>query len=214
MKWAVAQGYRDDNPAGDAISAALPRNGTRVRHHRALPHAEVASALDTVHGSSARPAVKLAFELVVLTACRSGEVRLSRWSEFDVEQRLWTIPGERTKTGRAHRVPLSTGARSVLRRARECGHGEGFVFSGTRPGRPLSDVALSRLLRQLEIGAVPHGFRSSFRDWCSETGVAREVAEACLAHVVKNRVEAAYARSDLLERRREVMEAWSTYLAG
>jgi len=215
MKWAVAQGFREDNPAGDAISAALPRNGHRVTHQKALPHAEVAAALETVRSSTALPMVKLLFEMVVLTACRSGEVRLSRWAEFDLRVRLWTIPGDRTKTGREHRVPLSCGALSVLKKAKAAARrGTRFVFSGTQGDKPFSDKALSRLVRRLKIEAVPHGFRSSFRDWCSETGVAREVAEACLAHIVKNRVEAAYARSDLLERRREVMQAWSDYIAG
>jgi len=214
MKWAVAQGYREDNPAGDTISAALPRNGHRVTHQKALPHGEVAAALEAVRSSTARPMVKLLFEMVVLTACRSGEVRLSRWSEVDLKERLWTIPGERTKTGREHRVPLSSGALSVLKEAKAAvGRRTTFVFPGTQGDKPFSAKALSRLVRRLEIEAVPHGFRSSFRDWCSETGVSREVAEACLAHIVKNKVEAAYARSDLLERRREVAQAWSDYVA-
>ena len=213
MKWAVAQGFREDNPAGDAISAALPKSAKRVRHQKALPHAEVAAALETIRSSTGRPMVKLLFEMVVLTACRSGEVRLSRWSEFDVKERLWTIPGRRTKTGRPHRVPLSSRALAVLKEAKAAGRGTSFVFPCTRGDKPFSNKVLPRLVRRLEIDAVPHGFRSSFRDWCSETGVAREVAEACLAHVVKNSVEAAYARSDLLERRREVMQAWGRYVS-
>ena len=212
MKWAVAQGYREDNPAGDAISAALPRNGTRVRHQRALPHAEVAAALSRIRSSGASPSTKLCVELLVLSACRSGEVRRARWSEFDLEQAIWTIPGDRTKSGRQHRVPLSSGAMRVVKQAKALGAGSDVVFPGLR-GKPLSEITFPKLFQRLEIGCVPHGMRSSFRDWCSETGVAREVAEASLAHVLKNKVEAAYARSDLLERRREVMEAWSDYLA-
>ena len=213
MKWAVAQGYREDNPAGDAISAALPRNGTRVQHYRALPHAEVAAALSRTRSSGASPSTKLCVELLVLTACRSGEVRRARWSEFDLERAVWAIPDDRTKSGREHRVPLSTGALKVLDQAKALGARNGVVFPGLR-GQPLSEITFPKLFQRLEIGCVPHGMRSSFRDWCSETGVAREVAEASLAHVVKNKVEAAYARSDLLERRREVMEAWSDYIAG
>ena len=213
MKWAVAQGYREDNPAGDAISAALPRNSTRVRHQRALPHRRVGAALDRIRSSGANTTTKLALEMLVLTACRSGEVRRARWPEFDLKSKIWTVPAERTKSGREHRVPLSSGALKVLEQAKALGAGTDLVFPGLR-GRRLGDATLSLLLRRLEIPCVPHGMRSSFRDWCSETGVAREVAEASLAHVVKNKVEAAYARSDLLERRREVMEAWSDYLAG
>ena len=212
MKWAVAQGYREDNPAGDAISAALPRNGTRVQHQRALPHQRVGAALDQVRSSGANATTKLALEMLVLTACRSGEVRRARWAEFDLENAIWTIPEDRTKSGRDHRVPLSSEALKVLDQAKEVGDGNGLVFPGLR-GRRLGDATLSKLFHRLGIGCVPHGMRSSFRDWCSETGVAREVAEASLAHVVKNKVEAAYARSDLLDQRREVMEAWSRYLA-
>ena len=212
MKWAVAQGYREDNPAGDAISAALPRNGSRVQHRPALPHQRVGAALDRVRSSGANASTKLCVELLVLTACRSGEVRRAKWSEFDLEKSIWTIPEDRTKSGREHRVPLSTGAKRVLGEAKALGASNGVVFPGLR-GKPLSDITFPKLFQRLEIGCVPHGMRSSFRDWCSETGVAREVAEASLAHVVKNKVEAAYARSDLLERRREVMEAWSDYLA-
>ena len=211
MKWAVAQGYREDNPAGDAISAALPRNGTRVRHQRALPHRRVGAALDRIRSSGANTTTKLALEMLVLTACRSGEVRRARWPEFDLKSKIWTIPEERTKSGREHRVPLSSGALKVLEQAKAHGAGTDLVFPGLR-GRRLGDATLSLLLRRLEMPCVPHGMRSSFRDWCSETGVAREVAEASLAHVVKNQVEAAYARSDLLELRREAMEAWSDYL--
>lgn len=212
MKWAVAQGFREDNPAGDAISAALPKNGVRVRHQKALPHGEVAGALDRVRASNALLSTKLALEMLVLTACRSGEVRMARWSEFDLDEQTWAIPEDRTKSGREHRVPLSSGTLKVLEQAKTLGDGKGLVFPGRR-ARPLGDSTLSLLLRRFGIRCVPHGMRSSFRDWCSETGVRREVAEAALAHVVKNKVEAAYARSDLLESRREVMEKWSKYLA-
>ena len=212
MKWAVAQGYREDNPAGDAISAALPRNSVRVRHQRALPHGEVAAALDRVRASQALASTKLALEFLVLTACRSGEVRMARWSEINLKEATWTIPEERTKSGREHRVPLSSGARRVLHQARELGNGTGLVFPGRR-GRPLAETTHSLLLRRFGIRCVPHGMRSSFRDWCAETGVRPEVAEAALAHVVKNKVEAAYARTDLLERRRAVMQDWADYVA-
>ena len=211
MKWAVAQGYRDDNPAGDAIGAALPQHGGHRRHQRALPHSDVAGALRTIRSTGAWPATKLALEYIALTACRSGEVRGAKWCEVDLEGPTWLIPGERMKTGKEHRVPLSGRALAVLNEARALANSTGLIFPSAT-GKELSDNTLSKLLRDSGIAAVPHGFRSSFRDWCGDTGVEREVAEASLAHVVKNQVEAAYARSDLLERRRAVMQRWADYL--
>ncbi len=213
MRWAVAQGYREDNPAGDAIGAALPRNGVRARHHPALPYAEVAGAIEVVRASGAYPPTVLAFEFLVLTACRSGEVRGAQWKEMDLAGREWRIPPERMKTDREHRVPLSTRALAVLREAREFADGSRLVFPSARGG-PLSEVAISALVRQLKIGAVPHGFRSSFRDWAAECSDApREVCELALAHVNTNAIEAAYRRTDLFERRRALMEQWAGFLA-
>ena len=210
MKWAVARGYREDNPAGDAIGAALPKNGSPQQHQRALPHAEVGAALRKVHASGAYKATVLAFEFLVLTASRSGEVRGARWEEIDFETATWTVPGERMKTGRPHRVPLSRRALEVLAEARELADYSGLIFPSPR-GKVLSDMTISKLVKELGIPAVPHGFRSSFRDWCGETGKPREIAEAALAHVVGG-VEGAYARSDLFKRRAELMEAWCDYL--
>ena len=212
MKWAVAQGYRDDNPAGDSIGAALPKNGSKTEHQRALAHSGVAGALQTIRDTNAWASTKLALESVALTACRSGEVRGAKWCEVDLEGATWTVPAERMKAGKEHRVPLSDRALGVLAEARELSDGAGLVFPSVM-GKQLTDNTLSKLLRENNIDAVPHGFRSSFRDWCGDSGVAREVAEACLAHVVKNQVEAAYARSDLLERRREVMQKWADYVS-
>ncbi len=213
MRWAVAQGYREDNPAGDAIGAALPRNGVRVQHRRALPYAEVAGAIATVRTSGAYPMTVAAFEFLVLTASRSGEVRGARWEEMDLEAREWRIPAARMKTGREHRVPLSTRALAVLRGARELADGSGLVFPSARGGL-LSEATIGKMVRDLGIGAVPHGFRSSFRDWAAErTEAPREVCELALAHVNRDRVEAAYRRTDLFERRRALMESWSAFLA-
>lgn len=213
MKWGVAKGYRPDNPAGGPIGAALPRNGGHTQHFRALPHADVAAAIAKVRASSAWPLTKLAIEFLVLTAARSGEVRGARWEELDLEAGTWTVPPERMKAARPHRVPLSRRAREVLGEARSLGDGSELVFPSPT-GRVLSPSTLSKLVRELGIPAVPHGFRTSFRSWCSDTRVPREVAEASLAHVIRDKVEAAYARSDLLSRRREVMEAWSDYISG
>ena len=212
MRWAVAQGYREDNPAGDAIGAALPKTGVRTRHQPALPYTEVRAAMDRVRASRAYPSTVLAFEFLVLTACRSGEVRGARWDEMDFEAREWRIPPARMKTSRAHRVPLSTGAVAVLRKARALADDSELVFPSVR-GRALSDATISKMVRELAIGAVPHGFRSSFRDWAAECSDApREVCELALAHVNSDRVEAAYRRTDLFERRRELMEEWSAFL--
>ena len=213
MKWAIAQGYRGDNPAGEAVTAALPKRSAPVRHMRALPHGEVAGALAAVRASRAWEATKLAFELLVLTATRSGEVRLATWEEFDLSASVWTIPAERMKAQREHRVPLCGRAVEILQEARSHANGGGLVFPSIR-GKALSDMTLSKLVREQGIAAVPHGFRSSFRDWASErTSHPREVIEAALAHVVSNQTEAAYARSDLFDRRRRLMDDWAAYLA-
>ena len=214
MRWAVAQGYAERNPAGDAIAGALPRNYQGRKHFKAVPHAQVAGVIAAVRASNAWPGVTLLFEYLVLTAVRSGEARGARWDEINLESAMWTVPAERTKVKREHRVALSVGALAILEQAREFGDGQvpqGLVFP-SKTGRFVSGTTVSRLLLKLEVGGVPHGFRSSFRNWCGDTSVPREVAEACLGHTVGNSVEAAYARSDLFERRRPVMEAWAEYV--
>ena len=211
MKWAVARGYREDNPAGDAIAAALP-GGTRHRtHFRALPHGEVGTALEAVRESDAWLGIRLCLEFVALTATRSGEARRARWPEIDRDRATWTVPAERMKTGREHRVPLSTGALAVLEEARAIENGSGLIFPSFK-GRELRSPQVAGAFRDLGIPSTVHGLRSSFRDWAAETGVERTVAEAALAHKVGG-VEGAYFRSDLFERRREVMQDWSAYLA-
>ena len=169
--------------------------------------------IERVRASRAYLTTVLAFEFLVLTACRSGEARGARWEEMDLEAREWRVPAERLKTNRIHRVPLSTGALAVLREARSVVDGSDLVFPSVR-GRALSDATLSKMVRDLGIGAVPHGFRSSFRDWAAECSEApREVCELALAHVNSDRVEAAYRRTDLFERRRALMEQWAVFLA-
>ena len=210
MRWCIAQGYRADNPAGETLTAALPKHNGGHQHHRALPHAQVGVALEKIRRSAAHPTAVLALQFQALTAVRPTEARLARWDEIDFEGRIWTIPPERMKTKREHRVPLSARAVQVLDEAHQYTDGSGLVFSG-RNG-PISRKVASNTLRRVGISAVPHGFRSSFRDWCGETGVPRELAEAALGHTVRG-VEGAYARSDLLERRREVMDNWAKYVA-
>ena len=214
MKWAIAQGYRVDNPAGEAIRAALPKPGHVQKHLKALPYGEVAGAIEAIRRSRARVSVKLALEFLALTACRSGEVRGARWEEIDMEAGVWTIPAKRMKSRREHRVPLSGRAREILAEAKADAPRSERVFPSAR-GLELQALRLSELFRELGIPAVPHGFRSSFRDWAAErTDAPHAVMEAALAHVVRNQVEAAYARSDLFERRRVLMEQWARYLAG
>ena len=216
MDWAIGHGLIETNWAGEAISGALARMPAVKAHLRALPYQDVAAALDTVEASRAGLAAKLALRLVVLTAARSGEVRLARWDEIDLTARTWTVPAERMKAGREHRIPLSDAAVSVLKQAQTLDDGSGLVFpSPVRRGNPLSDMSLTKLLRDngLADRATVHGFRSSFRDWCAETGKAREIAEAALAHTVGG-VEAAYFRSDLFERRRRLMDSWAAFVTG
>ena len=194
---------------------ALPKGeGRAKRHHRALPRAEVAGAIATVAASDAWIGTKLAFEFVVLTASRSGEARGATW-EIDVEAKAWTIPAERMKAKTEHRVLLSPRCLAVLAEARDLprtGAAGDLVFPSVRG--QLSAKAVSRLLRDCGVEAVPHGFRSSFRDWASEcTDAPHAVVEAALAHAVRNQVEAAYARSDLFARRRELMDEWAAYVS-
>lgn len=212
MRWAVAQGFRNDNPAGDALGAALPRVGNAESHYRALPYQRVADALRKVRASGGYPARALCFEFLTLCAARNSEARLARWDEINRESGTWTIPASRMKAQRTHRVPLSRRALQVLSAARRLEDASGLVFPSPR-GRPLGENALSKLCRQLNLGCVPHGMRSSFRDWSAECSDApREVCELALAHVNSNRVERAYRRTDLFERRRQLMEEWATYL--
>ena len=179
---------------------------------RALPHGAVADALATVRASQALVTAKDAFEFLVLTAARSGEVRLATWDEMDLDAGGWTIPAARMKAKRDHRVPLSGRALAILHDVQRLSDGTSLVFPNPR-GKPLSDITLSRLIKELGIAAVPHGFRSSFRDWAAErTSTPREVVEAALAPTVHNPTEAAYARSDLFERRRRLMDDWAAHL--
>ena len=214
LDWAVAMELRSDNPC-DRVGAVLGGQQDLVQHMRALPHGEVAGAIKSMWSSGATPAVKLGFEFLVLTAARSGEVRGAQWTEIDLRAGVWTIPATRMKSKRKHRVPLCRRALEILEEARTLGDGRSRVVFASQGGRPFSITRLPRLLHNLKIDAVPHGFRSSFRDWAAEeTNHPREVVEAALAHVVGNRTEAAYARSDLFERRRRLMDEWAAYLGG
>ena len=214
LKWAIANGWRTDNPA-DAISKALPKHDrSKVVHRKALPYAAVPAAIAKVQASDAGVATKLVFEFLVLTASRSGEARGAEWSEFDLEKAEWVVPPSRMKAKRPHRVPLSPRCLAILAEAKALKTVDGdLVFPGTVARKTLSDMTLSKLMKDLGIDAVPHGFRSSFRDWAGEaTNHPREVVEFALAHVIKDKAEAAYARSDLLAKRRGLMLDWEAFL--
>ncbi|MDY0967581.1 tyrosine-type recombinase/integrase [Sphingomonas sp. CFBP9021] len=214
FKWAMANGWRTDNPA-DAIGKALPKHDrSKVKHREALPYDAVETAIGAVAASEAGLATKLAFEFLVLTATRSGETREAVWGEFDLENATWTIPAARMKAKKPHRIPLPPRCLAILADAKTLKReSDDYVFPGTKDKKPLSDMTLSKLMKDLGIAAVPHGFRSSFRDWAGEqTHHPREVIEFALAHVIKDKAEAAYARSDLFEKRRALMSDWSDYL--
>lgn len=208
----IAEGWRLDNPA-ENIQKALPKIPAHT-HHEALPYTEVADAVRKIRAVNMIPSAKLALEFLILTACRSSEVRGALWDEIDLEACVWTIPAKRMKAGMEHRIPFSPRCLEILTEAEALRDTSGLVFPGTVHGRPLSEMTLHRTLKGQCIACVPHGFRTSFRVWAGEqTNIPREVCELALAHRIKDRVEAAYARSDLFEKRRKLMERWASYLA-
>lgn len=230
---ATAEGVRaGDNPARwrGHLSTLLPAHGkvATVRHHPALPWDQVTAFLVELQsrvGTSAR-----ALEFSILTAARAGEVRGAQWSEIDLDKAVWTVPKERMKAGREHRVPLSPPVMRLLRALDPPKDGQdqtGYVFPGERLKKPLSEMAMEMLLRRMNETSecelppwrdrkgeaiVPHGFRSTFRDWCSEaTDYPRDLAEAALAHALRDKTEAAYRRGDALEKRRKMMDDWGSF---
>jgi len=212
LSWATVRGYREgDNPARwrGHLDEMLPKPAKvkKVKHHPALPFAEVGNfcaAIRKQTGTSAK-----AMEFAILTACRTGEVLGARWDEVDFEGQVWTIPAERMKGNRPHRVPLVAVTIAILK-AQE-GANTVLVFPGAKVGKPLSDMAMLTLLRRMKRDDITvHGFRSTFRDWAAEkTDYPREVAEMALAHTVGSAVENAYRRSDLFEKRRQLMGEWA-----
>jgi len=214
IDWAISKGYRDTPLPIKAISKGLPRNRTSPKHFAALPYAEVADFLERLRE---RESVgRLALEALILTAARSGEIRGAMWGEIDFDNALWTIPAERMKGHREHVVPLSGSALRVLERAKALRTNvSDLVFPGIKRGKPLSDMTLTKVLRDMGADCTAHGFRSSFRDWVSEeTAFNGAVAEAALAHAIESKVEAAYRRGNLLEKRRQLMDAWATFCDG
>jgi integrase len=216
LDWARVHGFRTgENPARwkGHLDHLLPARSKvqRVRHHAALPFAEIGAfmaALRKREGVAAR-----ALEFKILTAARSGEALGATWDEIDFGSKTWTVPAERMKAGKKHRVPLSAAALAILERLHEVRRDD-FVFPGARAGRPLSEMAMLMLLRRMECDVTAHGFRSSFRDWAAErTNFPNQVAEMALAHAIPDAVEAAYRRGDLFDKRRRLLEAWADYCA-
>ena len=218
LRWCLAHGYVERNVAGEAIDGALPAMRRVRSHFRALSYEQVPAALAAVEGSRASLSAKLCFRFLVLTAARSGEARGASWEEIDPEKLEWRIPAWRMKAGVEHRVPLSDAALAVLQHAQLLREVSGLVFPSPRkPGRPLSDMTLTKLLRDTGLAdrTTVHGFRSSFRDWAAECSDAPHAAmELSLAHTVGSAVERAYARSDLLAKRRALMEQWAAFAMG
>ena len=211
FKWCIAKHWRLDDPADIAIVQALPRQSKKIMHRKSISYNEVANFLQIIKGSSARQSTKLGLEFLILTATRSGEVRKASWNEIDGS--LWTIPAERMKAGVTHRIPLPARCIEILNLARQISKGSKYIFEGTQANKPLSENTFNKLIKELNLDVHVHGFRTSFRTWTQEkTNYPREIAETALAHSLKDKSEAAYARSDLLEKRAEMMEAWEQFI--
>lgn len=216
LAWATAAGFRQGENCArwtGLLDQLLPAPGkvAKVQHHRALPIDDMPAFIKALRQHEGLSPKTL--EFVVLTAARSGEVRGATWAEIDMEAKVWTVPAERMKAGKEHRVPLSTQAIKLLEAMPRI-EGTDLVFPAPRGGQ-LSDMTLTALTRRMKLDAVPHGFRSTFRDWVFErTDYPRDLAEAALAHALESKVEAAYRRGDALERRRAMMQAWANYCEG
>jgi integrase len=214
LDWAKARGYREgENPARwrGHLDKLLPnrRRVKRVRNHPAMPYVELPEFMGELRERTSVSA--RALEFAILTAARTGEVIGARWPEFDLQAAVWTLPATRMKAGKEHRVPLAERAIDLLSALPREGE---FVFMGGRAGKPLSNMAMLELIRGMKRGTgyVPHGFRSTFRDWAAEcTSYSSEVVEMALAHAIESKVEAAYRRGDLFEKRRALMSGWGDY---
>jgi integrase len=212
LDWAKASGYSSgDNPV-DGVTKVLPKVRPSPNHHAALAYVQIPTFLAQLRKTEAGESTRLALEFLILTATRTNEVLGARWEEIDRTEQTWTVPGGRMKAGQEHRIPLSQRCLELLDRADAIRSGE-YVFPSRSPRAPLSNMSLLMLLRRMHRHDITvHGFRSTFRDWAAErTNAPREVAEAALAHVVKDKAEAAYRRTDLFERRRVLMESWTAF---
>lgn len=213
---AKAKGYRSgENPAawrGHLDHLLAKRSKVDRNHHAAMPRGELPAFVAAL--GTRKAVAALALEFVILTACRAGEALGATWAEIDLKEKVWTIPGERMKAGRLHRVPLSDRAVEILEEVKKLG--ADLLFPGQGKKKQMSGAAFDRLMERMKVtGVTTHGFRSTFRDWCGEeTTHPRELAEAALAHAVGDQTERAYRRGDALERRRELMTAWANFCSG
>ena len=216
FSWSMANGFRNDNPADESISAALPIQRGRREPFRALHYSDVPGALKTIQASGCSKAARAALRFLILTASRSGEARGARWDEINPEKRSWTLPASRMKSRAEHRVPLSDQSMDVLDGVKGLNGGFGVVFqSALRKGRVLSDKTLMDVLRDTGLSekTTVHGFRSAFRDWAAEcTSADHATMEMSLSHSVGSAVERSYARSTLFEKRRVLMEEWGEFV--
>lgn len=214
MDWCKAQGYlAGDNPTL-GITKVLPKHRDTQKHHAALPYQDVPAFLRDLHASDTGLTVKLAFELTILCATRTSETLSAVWDEIDFKTKTWTIPASRMKAGAEHRVPLPQRAIEILREAEGLSSGSRYVFPGRDGEKPLSNMVFLMALRRMKrSGLTAHGFRSSFRDWAAErTNFPRAVCEAALAHTLRDRTEAAYNRTDLFDRRRDLAISWADFI--
>lgn len=212
IDWALASGHRTARNPVEGIERGLPKQSRQKGHHAALQYVEVPAFIESMREAEAAIAVKLAFEFLILTAARTNEIINATWREFDLDAGVWTIPAARMKAKREHRVPLEGRTLKLLEEAKKLeGRGD-YVFPGRGGDVPLSNMVFLMLLRRMGSEVTAHGFRSSFRDWTAEkTSYPREVTEAALAHAVENQTEAAYRRTDLFERRRDLMADWAAF---
>jgi integrase len=215
LDWSKAKGWRDSGSPTREIGKALPTHPRTQRHQPSMPYSEVPGFLTQLAATGATDATKAAMEILILTASRTNEVLGARLAELDLAKAVWTIPASRMKARRAHVVPLTPRVVDLFKAMVAAHSGKGdFVFEA-KPGKPLSQMTLLQVMRRLELKTVPHGFRSSFRDFAAErTSVPREVAEAALAHTLSDKVEAAYRRSDLFDKRRKLMMQWASLCEG
>lgn len=214
LDWAYAKGFRSSEAPMRSVSKGLPKQPKRDNHFAALPYSDAPALMQKLAGEDSYG--RLALRFLIFTAARSGEVRLATWKEIDLDEQLWTIPASRMKAGKAHTVPLSPPAVGILADIKEklAAAASAPLFPGIS-GKPMSDMTLTKVLRTAtKVDCTVHGFRSTFRDWAAEkTSFPSEVVEVALAHAIPNKVEAAYRRTNYLEKRHQLMSQWANFLA-
>lgn len=214
IDWAVGKGYRETPISMSVVNRSLPKVARSEKHHPSMPYRDVPAFIKSLRD---KPTIaRLALELLIFTASRPQEIRLAQWSEFDLDAEIWTRPASKMKGKREHAVPITPPIKEFLVRLQAfTGSRSGLLFEGNKRGKPISEMTMTKLLRDADLDWVPHGFRSSFREWISEeTTFDGETAEQALAHVIANKTEAAYRRGNQLEKRRVMMTAWNDYCQG